>query len=571
MKRFSIFIIVLFLLFLDVRLSFGDAPEFNAASDCDKNCSGNDLWNGEQRLYENSNAYTNLHDGCMYNNWATWCCICEHPEYYRYPSICRQYTLSCPVPTATTIPTLSPIPTLTPIPTFTPVPTHVPIDGGWSAWSTCTKNCGTGIQTHTCTNPAPQYNGKDCEGSDWRYCNTNPCPIDCEWSTTEVETCLKSGGGCAAKKKHSVEAQFGGKECTGIDYVVCYTCRDTNATANTTQNQTYQTESEFYVSTYAVRENSLPGPTITQAQSKNSGFDLFRQPTSIPATIPPTLPPQPTTPQQNQQQQSGDPQIEPSPTMIPTTTPIPTLPPESIIPESLASQQPTIGGGTSFRLDTSKITNVSVAPNSATKNKPILSQEQRLLANNSSPQSSGITVSLQQKTGSQFITQQDELLVKRGNQFFSISNQTTASQQSTKNQTVQNSSQAAGSFPTPQLEINANNVVAYSSMGLSIDPLSGVLTVETPTGPQKVSIMPDEALGIIIELKALSTGGTEPSILLVSEKGSLIYRITGQKVEKFLGLLPISVQKEVLVSADTGSVIRIELDLLSRILSFFTF
>jgi len=259
--------------------------------------------------------------------------------------------------------------------------------------------------------------------------------------------------------------------------------------------------------------------------------------------------------------------------MMPTATPIPTIPPESIIPESLASQQQNVGGGTSYQVDTSKITNISVAPGIVSKSKPLLSQEQRLLANNeTAPVSSGIMVGLQQKTGSQFVTQQDELTVKRGNQFFSITNQTASAPSAAK---IQANKVAANSTKTvetaPQLEINANNVVAYSSMGLSIDPLSGVLTVETPTGPQKVSIMPDEALGIIIELKALSAGGAEPSILLVSEKGKLIYRITGEKVEKFLGLLPISIQKQVLVSADTGSIITIELSLLSRIMSFFTF
>ncbi|MFZ2206194.1 MAG: hypothetical protein WA061_04450 [Microgenomates group bacterium] len=381
---------------------------------------------------------------------------------------------------------------------------------------------------------------------------------------------MKSGSGCAQKRTHVTEAQYGGEVCVGSDTQVCYACTDTgsSAAASTAPVEGIQ----IILSTYAGQSDTVQAPTITQARSQNAGFDLFRPPTPTPTRIPPTATPQPTAPPQ---QQSNNPRTEPSPTMIPTSTPIPTIPPESIIPDSLASQQPTVGGGTSYQVDTSKITNISVAPSIITKSKPILSQEQRLLANNStveSPISSGIMVGLQQKTGSQFVTQQDELLVKRGNQFFSISNQAQSAQQTAKSQAAQNTANTTGSSaPAPQLEINANNVVAYSSMGLSIDPLSGVLTVETPTGPQKVSIMPDEALGIIIELKALSTGGTEPSILLVSEKGSLIYRITGQKVEKFLGLLPISIQKQVLVSADTGSVIRIELNLLSRILSFFTF
>lgn len=57
------------------------------------------------------------------------------------------------------------------------------VDGVWAAWGswgTCTVTCGGGTQTRsrTCTNPAPQYNGADCPGSDGssQDCNTHHCP-----------------------------------------------------------------------------------------------------------------------------------------------------------------------------------------------------------------------------------------------------------------------------------------------------------------------------------------------------------------------------------------------------------
>ena len=59
----------------------------------------------------------------------------------------------------------------------------ISVDGGWtdySAWSDCTKTCGTGTQTRTrtCTNPAPQHGGADCTGDaeETQNCNTHPCP-----------------------------------------------------------------------------------------------------------------------------------------------------------------------------------------------------------------------------------------------------------------------------------------------------------------------------------------------------------------------------------------------------------
>ena len=48
-----------------------------------------------------------------------------------------------------------------------------PVDGGWSAWSECSKKCGKGKITRTCTNPKPAHGGKDCSDHSWDYCNTN--------------------------------------------------------------------------------------------------------------------------------------------------------------------------------------------------------------------------------------------------------------------------------------------------------------------------------------------------------------------------------------------------------------
>ena len=60
---------------------------------------------------------------------------------------------------------------------------HISVDGKWSEygdWSNCSKNCGNGTQTRsrTCTNPAPAYKGKVCEGEydQEQPCNVDPCP-----------------------------------------------------------------------------------------------------------------------------------------------------------------------------------------------------------------------------------------------------------------------------------------------------------------------------------------------------------------------------------------------------------
>ena len=54
-------------------------------------------------------------------------------------------------------------------------PCCTPVDGGWSDWSPCSKSCGGGTQTRTCTNPAPYCGGNGCSGESTRACNTQPC------------------------------------------------------------------------------------------------------------------------------------------------------------------------------------------------------------------------------------------------------------------------------------------------------------------------------------------------------------------------------------------------------------
>jgi len=70
-----------------------------------------------------------------------------------------------------------------------------PIDGGWSDWSTCSKTCGGGTQTRTCTNPEPQYNGEDCKGKTSQSCNVEDCATQCPTNSHEVrKSCVCDTG-----------------------------------------------------------------------------------------------------------------------------------------------------------------------------------------------------------------------------------------------------------------------------------------------------------------------------------------------------------------------------------------
>ena len=53
---------------------------------------------------------------------------------------------------------------------------HVAVNGGFSDFDACSKTCGDGIQTRTCTEPAPAFGGADCVGDKTKACNLAECP-----------------------------------------------------------------------------------------------------------------------------------------------------------------------------------------------------------------------------------------------------------------------------------------------------------------------------------------------------------------------------------------------------------
>ncbi|XP_020622801.1 coadhesin-like isoform X3 [Orbicella faveolata] len=101
-----------------------------------------------------------------------------------------------------------------------------PGDGGWSEWgewSKCDKWCGTGKKSRerTCTNPPPENGGKGCEGphKETVSCKRIDCPIDGGFTPWKpVSECSKTcGGGTQKFVRHCTNPppQFGGKDCVG--------------------------------------------------------------------------------------------------------------------------------------------------------------------------------------------------------------------------------------------------------------------------------------------------------------------------------------------------------------------
>jgi len=98
-------------------------------------------------------------------------------------------------------------------------PIHCTV-GKWTAWSKCTRTCGTGSQFATRINKAGNSAGNACPaGSKTQSCNAKACPVDCVLSAwSKYGDCTaKCGTGVQRKMRSIMTARLaGGKPCGAL-------------------------------------------------------------------------------------------------------------------------------------------------------------------------------------------------------------------------------------------------------------------------------------------------------------------------------------------------------------------
>lgn len=167
-----------------------------------------------------------------------------------------------------------------------------------------------------------------------------------------------------------------------------------------------------------------------------------------------------------------------------------------------------------------------------------------------------------------------------------------------------------------------NKIVTQTHFPLMVNLETNELIVTTPKGQKIVTVLPDKAVENMLAANVLdqlggkgglkwleyqasiatpsatptatpsasptatpsasATPSAQPSVspapafesainLTLADDGTLVYEIDGYKNEKLLGLFKIALKRLAIVSAETGDLVSIEQDLLTRILDFLSF
>lgn len=138
-----------------------------------------------------------------------------------------------------------------------------------------------------------------------------------------------------------------------------------------------------------------------------------------------------------------------------------------------------------------------------------------------------------------------------------------------------------------------NSVAARSIFPLSLELSSNELIVNTPSGVKRVAILPDLAVrnmileGVVtnvagfeeegeVEQEATESAGVKGKVkgeieISTDQDGRLVYEMQGERFEVFLGIFPVRVKKKIVVSAETGELLRVDQTLIQRIIDFLSF
>lgn len=129
--------------------------------------------------------------------------------------------------------------------------------------------------------------------------------------------------------------------------------------------------------------------------------------------------------------------------------------------------------------------------------------------------------------------------------------------------------------PTGKNSLNISQGTSDVQTGLKvqINTSTHSLDVVTPTGVQKVSVLPSVVVDSLSSkgvIQNVTSGGVKPSVSLIQDKGgTIVYQVKSEKKGKLFGLVNVQWPVEVKVSAQTGKTVNIKQPILSTLFGIF--
>lgn len=128
-----------------------------------------------------------------------------------------------------------------------------------------------------------------------------------------------------------------------------------------------------------------------------------------------------------------------------------------------------------------------------------------------------------------------------------------------------------------KLRIRRGLFEAETHFPLSINPTTNTLTVTTPAGVKDVAVLPDQAVTNLLRFKfidRIASGSAEENptgIKLGLLGNNPVFQVLGVDEQRLLGFIPVSINKTSFVSAENGSVVKVDETFLQRLLDLFSF
>lgn len=132
-----------------------------------------------------------------------------------------------------------------------------------------------------------------------------------------------------------------------------------------------------------------------------------------------------------------------------------------------------------------------------------------------------------------------------------------------------------------QLKFTKNHFAASTKFPLSVDVDTNELIVTTPKGEKAVTVLPEQVIQNLYaknivnrieeaeeedEASEKDESSVNRHMILTEKDGTPVYELTGVSDKKFLGVLSVKVEKEIVVSAETGNVLSTDISFGDRIL-----